>query len=46
MKKIMEPVVYQMKEWGVKFKEEKFIIECDKLFNVNKTIYQEYEYRK
>lgn len=46
MKKLIQPMTYQMKEWGVKYIEEEFIIECEKLYNVNNIVYLEYELRE
>lgn len=32
---ILQPIIFQMKEWGNKYKERQFIIECEKLYSVN-----------
>jgi hypothetical protein len=31
---ILQPIIHQMKVWGVKYKVHQFIIECEKLYNV------------
>ncbi len=35
---LLQPIIHQMKEWGIKYKVHQFIIECEKLYTVLKRI--------